>query len=86
LLPQYPHADLFGIRGRAWLMPQDLPTDERTAVERRMREYDRLGEDLRTIERDLAREALADANVMRLMAIPGVDLVVAVGLAAASRR
>jgi transposase len=83
LLPQCPHTDLFGIRGRAWLMAQDLPADERAAVERHMREYDRLGEDLRVIERELAREALADANVKRLMTIPGVDMVVAVGLAAA---
>jgi transposase len=84
LLPQCPHADLFGIRGRAWLMAQDLPEDECAAVERHMREYDRLGEDLRVIERELAREALADENVKRLMTIPGVDMVVAVGLAAAT--
>ena len=83
LLPQCPHADLFGVRGRAWLAAQDLPADERAAVERHMREYDRLGEDLRVVERELAREALADANVKRLMTIPGVDMVVAVGLAAA---
>jgi transposase len=83
LLPQCPHADLFGIRGRAWLTAQDLPADERAAVERHAREYDRLSEDLRVIERELAREALADANVKRLMTIPGVDMVVAVGLAAA---
>jgi transposase len=83
LLPQCPHADLFGVRGRAWLTAQDLPADERAAVERHMREYDRLGEDLRVVERELAREALADANVKRLMTIPGVDMVVAVGLAAA---
>ena len=55
LLPQCPHADLFGIRGRAWLMAQDLPADERAAVERHLREYDRLGDDLRIIERELAR-------------------------------
>jgi transposase len=89
LLPQCPHADLFGIRGRAWLMAQDLPADERAAVGRHMREYDRLGEDLRIIERELAREALEDADVKRLMTLPapvsspGVDMVVAVGLAAA---
>ena len=83
LLPQCPHADLFGVRGRAWLMAQDLPADERAAVERHLREYDRLGEDLRVVERELAREALADADVKRLMTIPGIDMVVAVGLAAA---
>jgi len=47
------------------------------------REYDRLSEDLRVVERELAREALADADAKRLMTIPGVDMVVAVGLTAA---
>jgi transposase len=83
LLPQCPHADLFGNRGRAWLMKQHLPADERDAAERHMREYDHLGEDLRVVERELARDALADANIKRLMTIPGVDMVVAIGLAAA---
>jgi transposase len=83
LLPQCPHADLFGTRGRAWLMAQHLPADERAAAERHLREYDRLGEDLRVVERELARDALADANVKRLMTIPGIDMVVAIGLVAA---
>jgi transposase len=83
LLPQCPHADLFSNRGRAWLMAQYLPSDERDAAERHLREYDRLGEDLRVVERELARDALADINIKRLMTIPGVDMVVAIGLAAA---
>ncbi len=83
LLPQCPHADLFGKRGRAWLMAQDLPADERDAVERHVREYDRIGEDLRVVERELARDALADGGVKRMMTIPGIDMVVALGLAAA---
>jgi transposase len=83
LLPQCPHADLFGNRGRNWLLAQHLPPDERDAVERHLREYDRLGEDLKAVERELARDALADASVKRLMTIPGIDMVVALGLTAA---
>jgi hypothetical protein len=83
LVPQCPHADLFGVRGRAWLMAQHLPPDERDAVERHLREYDRLGEDLRAVERELARDALAAPDVKRLMTIPGIDMVVAIGLVAA---
>jgi len=83
LVPQCPHADLFGIRGRSWLMAQHLPTDERDAIERHVREYDRLGDDLRVVERELARDALADADIKRLMTIPGIDMVVALGLSAA---
>lgn len=83
LVPQCPHADLFGVRGRAWLLAQQLPPDERDAVERHLREYDRLGEDLRAVERELARDALAAPDVKRLMTIPGIDMVVATGLVAA---
>jgi transposase len=56
LLPQCPHADLFGTRGRNWLLAQLLPPDEREAVDRHLREYDRLGGDLRVVERELARD------------------------------
>ncbi|MGG5890657.1 IS110 family transposase [Falsiroseomonas sp. HC035] len=83
LLPQCPHADLFGNRGWNWLLAQHLPPDEREAVERHLREYDRLGEDLKVVERELARDALADGSVKRLMTIPGIDMVVALGLTAA---
>ena len=48
-------------------MPEE---DERLAVERHLREFDRLGEDLKVIERDLARSALGDEGVKRLMTIP----------------
>jgi transposase len=84
LVPPCPHADLLGPRGRAWLLAQPLlPPDEADAVARHLREHDRLSEDLRVVERELAREALADAGTKRLMTIPGIDMVVAVGLLAA---
>jgi transposase len=37
LVPQCPHADLFGPRGRSWLMDQPLPADEGDAVARHLR-------------------------------------------------
>src|ERR671912_1261006 len=83
LIPPCPHADLFGPRGRGWLMAQTLPSDEGEAVSRHLREYDRLSDDLKVVERVLARDARADPNVTRLMTIPGIDMVVAVGLMAA---
>ena len=83
LVPPCPHADLFGASGRTWLASQALPQDERLAVERHVRTLDRLLEDLRLVERDIARHALEDQGVRRLMTIPGIDMVVAVGLAAA---
>jgi transposase len=45
--PACPTADLCGPKGRAWLSEQILPDDERSAIERHLREFDRLGEDLR---------------------------------------
>ena len=83
LIPASPHQDLCGHKGRAWLSKQVLPDDERYAVERHLREFDRLGNDLQVIERDLARSALADESVARLMTIPGIDMVVALALVAA---
>lgn len=83
LVPPCPHADLFGPSGRAWLAAQALPEDERAAVERHIRTLDALLGDLRLVERDIARHALKDEGVRRLMTIPGIDMVVAVGLAAA---
>lgn len=53
-------------------------------MEHHLREFDRLTDDLKVIERDLARSALADDKVKRLMTIPGVDMVVALALVAAS--
>jgi transposase len=83
LIPSCPHQDLCGPAGRAWLSEQILPGDERLAVERHLREFDRLGDDLKVIERDLARSALADESVQRLMTIPGIDMVVALALKSA---
>jgi transposase len=83
LVPQCPHADVAGPKGRAWLLVQILPDDEVAAIERHLREYDRLTEDLRVLERELARYALGSDETKRLMPIPGIDMVVAVGLLAA---
>ena len=83
LVPPCPHADLLGPKGRAWLLAQPLPPDEADAVARHLREHERLSEDLRVIEREIARDALANPDAKRLMTIPGIDMVVAVGLLAA---
>ncbi len=83
LIPSCPHADLCGAKGRSWLNEQFVPEDERLAIERHLREFDRLGEDLQVIERDLARSALDDEGVKRLMTIPGIDMTVALAMKAA---
>jgi transposase len=83
LIPQCPAADLFGRKGRAWLSEQPLPLDERLAVEQRLRELDRLGEDLAAIDQLLCESVLHDAQLQRLLTITGVNSVVAIGMLAA---
>ena len=83
LIPPCPHADLFGRLGRIWLSPQVMPDDERTAIERHLRELDRLGEDLGVLDREIAQAAINDPTVKRLLTVTGVNLIVAAGLVAA---
>jgi transposase len=82
-LPQCPHADLFSGVGRAWLSRQTFPDDERIAIERHLRELDRLGEDLAVLDTAIAGSALANPAIKRLITITGVNVTVAAGLVAA---
>ena len=82
LIPPCPH-DLFAQLGRQWLDRQTLPDDERAAIERHLRELDRLGEDLNALDRDVAQAVMNDPAVKRLLTITGVNLIVAAGLVAA---
>jgi transposase len=83
LIPPCPHADLFGRLGRTWLARQVVPDDERSAIDRHLRELDRLSEDLRILDREIAQTVINDPAVKRLLTITGVNLIVAAGLAAA---
>ncbi|MCC7345991.1 MAG: IS110 family transposase [Variibacter sp.] len=83
LIPRCPHADLFNRRGRDWLAHQPLPEDEQVAIERHLRELDRLAEDLAVLDREIARRALDDPAIHRMITVTGVDLAVASGLMAA---
>lgn len=74
---------MFGRLGRIWLARQIVPDDERAAIERHLRALDRLGEDLDVLDREIARAAIEDLTVKRLLTITGVNLIVAAGLAAA---
>lgn len=86
LAPRCPHLDLFGGKGRAWVLAQNVPTDERAAIARHIEEYDRQTAAQKLVEQDIACAAMPDADVRRLMTIPGVDMVVAVGVMAAIGR
>jgi len=60
-----------------------LPDDECAAIERHLRELGRLGEDLDTLDRDIAQAVMNDPAVKRLLTITGVNLIVAAGLVTA---
>ena len=60
-----------------------MTSDERAAIERHMRELDRLGDDLEALDREIAESALDDEAIKRLLTITGVNLAVAAGLVAA---
>lgn len=62
---------------------QPLPTDERLDVEQRLRELDRLGDDLKQIEQALAQSVLDDERLLKLLTITGVNTIVAIGLLSA---
>ncbi|WP_371826923.1 IS110 family transposase [Microvirga sp. VF16] len=83
LIPKCPHADLFNKRGRDWLSRQPLPDDERAAIDRHIRELDRLEEDLEGLDREIAQGSLESPEVHRLLTITGINLAVATGLMAA---
>ncbi|MGY4183077.1 hypothetical protein ACVIHH_008368 [Bradyrhizobium sp. USDA 4518] len=61
---------------------QQLPDDERAAIDRHVRELDRLAEDLALLDREIAQDAIEDSAVNRLMTITGVNLAVAAGIVA----
>lgn len=86
LLPRCPAADLFGRAGRQWLSRQPLPLEERLGVEQRLRELDRLADDLAAIDRLLADAVVHHRALQPLLTITGVNTTVAIGIWAPSRR
>ena len=83
LIPRCPAADLFGRRGRQWLANQPLPLEERLGIEQRLRELDRLHDDLAAIDRLLAEAVVHHPAIKQLLTITGVNATVAIGIWAA---
>ncbi|MDF0499097.1 IS110 family transposase, partial [Bradyrhizobium yuanmingense] len=83
LIPPCPHLNLVGISGRRWIAAQMVPADERAAIERHLAQIDLIQGSLKEVEADIAREAMSDPIIRRLMTLPGVDMTVASGVAAA---
>jgi transposase len=83
LRPRQPMRDLFGSVGRRWLATQTLPVDEQETVASCLREIDFLAGEIEQLERSMAVEVLADKQMKRLLALPGISGVAACTLIAA---
>jgi hypothetical protein len=78
-----PVSDLFGVRGRRWLAAQELPADEQETVAACLRQIEFLDGEIALIDRTLAEQVLACAEMRRLLTLPGVNFVTAAALMAA---
>jgi transposase len=81
-----PLSDLFGVRGRRWLAAQVLPADEQETVAACLRQIEFLDRELALVDRALAEQVLASAEMRRLLTLPGVNFVTAAALLARSAR
>jgi transposase len=69
-----PVTDAFGKAGREWLSGLELPVDERHTLDGCLRQVDFLDGEIAAIDREIARQALAWPEVLRLMTVPGVNV------------
>jgi transposase len=81
-LIEAPVTDVFGQGGRRWLADVALPAHEREQVDSNLRLHDTLDAEVELAERQLAEHALNSGEVLRLMTIPGVGAITALGLVA----
>ena len=78
-----PCSDLFGVKGRAWLMGLELPPEERESVDAGIRHVEFLDAEVAAVERLIAQQALSWPEIRRLMTVPGVNLICAASFLAA---
>ncbi|MBV9194836.1 MAG: IS110 family transposase [Solirubrobacterales bacterium] len=81
-LIEAPFTDVFGRGGRRWLAEVQLPAHEREQVDSNLRLHDALDGEIELVERQLAEQALARADVRRLMTIPGIGAITALAMVA----
>lgn len=85
LLERPPMTDMFGRNGRIWLAEQAerLPFDEQLSVDAGLRQVDFLNGEVDQIDQILGADAITDPDALRLMTLPGVNMVTAIALLAA---
>jgi transposase len=83
LVPKPGFSDLFGKAGRRWLEGVELPAAERESVDSAIRQIAFCEAEIAAIEKVVASEALASAEIRRLMSVPGVGAITAAAFMAA---
>ncbi len=83
LVGRPPVSDLFGVKGRKWLTGLQLAPEESETVNSAMRQIEFLDSEISEVERLIASEALRCAEIVRLMSVPGVNVIVAASFLAA---
>jgi transposase len=78
-----PCADLFGVKGRAWLGGLTLPVEERESVDAGIRHIAFLDSEIAAVDRVIARQPLDWPEIRRLMTVTGVNVVCAATFMAA---
>jgi transposase len=69
-----PVVHLFSKTGRGWLAQLELPVDERITLDGCLRQIDFLDAEISQLDAEIARQALAWPEVLRLMTVPGVNV------------
>jgi transposase len=69
-----PVTDAFGKGGRRWLAALELPVDERLTLDGCLRQVDFLDGEVGALDAEIAKQALAWPEVLRLMSVPGVNV------------
>ena len=77
-----PVADVFGVRGRAWLAAVPLGPDAREALEAHLRLHDAVEREIALAERATARVVVGDRGTRHLLTIPGIGLTTAASMRA----
>jgi transposase len=74
LCDRAPVTDAFGKGGRRWLAGLALPVDERLTLDGCLRQVDFLDVEVAALDSEIAKQALAWPEVLRLMSVPGVNV------------
>jgi transposase len=83
LVAKPPCSDLFGVKGREWLQGVELMMEERESVDAGMRHIEFLDKEIAEVEKLIAQQALGWPEILRLMTIPGVNVICAASFIAA---